>query len=119
MAKFYGEIGFSKSELVKPGVYEDRIIARQYAGDVLQNSRRIQNSGNLIDDVVVSNRISIVADDFATQNLPFARYVVWNGNAFEVTSYEYAYPRIILTLGGLYNGQQASTADRAGRCARK
>lgn len=111
MAKYYGKIGFSKSVETKPGVWEDHICERSYAGDVLQNTRRIQNTENLIDDVVVSNRISIVADDFATQNLPFVRYAVWNRNYFQVTSYEYSYPRIILTLGGLYNGKQASTAD--------
>lgn len=111
MAKFYGSIGFSKAEQTKPGVWEDRVFERRYAGDILQNTRRIQNSGNLIDDVVVSNRISIVADDFATRNLPFIRYAIWNGNAFQITSYEYSYPRIILTLGGLYNGKQASTAN--------
>lgn len=111
MAKYFGQIGFSKSVETKPGVWEDQIEARCYAGDILQDSRRIQNTGNLIDNVVITNRISIVADDFATQNLPFVRYAVWNGNAFQVSSYEYSYPRIILTLGGLYNGKQASTAD--------
>lgn len=111
MAKFYGGIGFSKSVQTKPGVWEDHVFERKYAGDILQNTRRIQSSETLIDDVVVSNRISIVADDFATRNLPFIRYAVWNGNPFQITSYEYSYPRIILNLGGLYNGKQASTAD--------
>ena len=68
MAKFYGKIGYAITEETTPGVWEERIIERVYYGDVTRNSRRLQSSENLNDNIVISNEIGIVADPFAYQN---------------------------------------------------
>ena len=105
MAKSYGEIGFSKSVEVRPGVWENEIIRKNYAYDIVQDTRRWNNDGNLNDNVTLTVRISILADDFATQNLPAVKYVTWHGCKFAVSSIEVAYPRFVMTLGGVYNGE--------------
>lgn len=104
MAKYCGMIGFSQTVETAPGVWTEQIVEKEYYGDVLQNNRRWQNSEGLNQDLMISNRLSLVANDFASQNLPFIKYAVWNGNKFSVTSVEYSYPRFILSLGGVYNG---------------
>lgn len=104
MNKFYGPVGFAVNTKTSPGVYEDVEIERSYYGDVIRNVRRLQSSGELNDNVVISNEISIVADPFANENFHSIRYVVYMNAKWKVTSIEEKYPRLILTLGGVYNG---------------
>lgn len=104
MAKFYGKVGFSKTVQTSPGIWEEEIVEKNYYGDILQDHRKWQGTETLNSDFVVSNRISIVADDFASQNLPFIKYVEWFGVKMNVTSAQYNYPRITIDLGGVYNG---------------
>ena len=104
MNKFYGKIGYAISEETVPGVWVERIVERSYYGDVIRNIRRLQSSENLNDDINVSNEISIVADAFANQNFHSMRYVEYMGTKWKVTSIEVKYPRLILSIGGVYNG---------------
>lgn len=107
MAKFHGKIGYAQSTETAPGVWTDVITEREYFGDALRESRQWQNSGQLNDNLVVGNRISIVADDYATTNFAAMRYVIWLGVYWKVSSVEVNRPRLILSLGGVYNGNKA------------
>lgn len=105
MSKFYGSVGFGLSAQVEttPGVWVVVPVARNYYGDILNNNFRNQGNQNTInDDIVVTNRISIVADPYARNNFNEIKYVVWRGTKWKVTSVEEQYPRLILTLGGPY-----------------
>ena len=104
MNKFYGKIGYAISEETVPGAWVERIVERSYYGDVIRNIRRLQSSENLNDDINVSNEISIVADAFANQNFHSMRYVEYMGTKWKVSSIEVKYPRLILSIGGVYNG---------------
>ena len=106
MAKFFGSIGYAVTSETKPGVYEKQIIEREYFGDVNRNIRKLENSEHLNDDINVSNEISIVSDPFANENFYSMRYAEFMGTKWKITSVEVKYPRLILTLGGVYNGQQ-------------
>lgn len=103
MAKFFGVIGFNKSIEISPGVYGDH-TERQYYGDIIRNSRRLQSSDKVNDDISVSNQISVLADPYAVENFHDIAYVVWLGSKWKVTSVEVQFPRLILELGGVYNG---------------
>lgn len=105
MAKFYGVIGYGETKETSLGVWEEVITERNYYGDVLQFSRRWDSGENLNDNLNVSNRISIVADPFAYSNFHLMRYVVWQGAKWKITNIEVQYPRMILTIGGVYNEQ--------------
>lgn len=107
MAKFYGAVGFAESEETKPGVWVDKITERNYYGDLIKNIRRLHNSGEVNDDIDVANQISIVADPFAYSNFHSMRYVEFMGARWKITSVDVQHPRLILTIGGLYNGKQA------------
>ncbi len=107
MAKFYGAIGYSITEEVKPGVYAEKITERMYYGDLQRNTRRLQTASQVNDDIEISNEISIIADPFANENFHLMKYAEFMGTKWKVTSVEVQYPRLILTVGGLYNGEQA------------
>lgn len=110
MAKYCGEIGFLKTVETAPGVSMPRIEKRTYYGDILRNNRRWAPQSNTInDDIQIDNQISIVADKFAGENVGYMRYATFLGNKYKITSASIEYPRIILTLGGLYNEQTDSS----------
>ena len=106
MAKYYGAIGYAEQIEIRPGVYKDQITERMYYGDLIRNtSRRLESSGNLNDDINISNEISIVADQFAYQNFHLMKYIVFMGTKWKISIIEVQHPRLILTTGGLYNGK--------------
>ena len=106
MAKFYGKIGYAITKETTPGVWVEEIVERSYYGDVIRNIRRLQGSENLNDDINVSNEISIVSDPFANENFHAIRYIEYMGTKWKVTNVEVQYPRLILSIGGVYNVQK-------------
>lgn len=103
MAKFYGKIGFIESNEYEPGAWENDIKERSYYGDITRMTSSFQNSGGVNSDITVSNTISIVADPYANINFQYMKYVVLRGVKWEIKNVEIQYPRLILTIGGLYN----------------
>ena len=111
MARYSGKIGYviNKESSTNPGVYRpEEIVERTYYGDVTRTIRRLEQGESINDNVVINNEISIVADPFALQNFFAIRYAMWMGVAWKVSNVEVLYPRLVLTLGGKYNGRTAS-----------
>lgn len=104
MAKWFGKIGYAETVESKPGVWKEQITEREYFGDLLRNSRRLQSSSSLNDNVNIANEISILADQFAYQNFHAMRYTEFMGTKWKISNVEVQYPRLILTLGDVYNG---------------
>lgn len=105
MAKFSGLVGYVKNIETKPGQFTEQTTTRKYYGDVIRNTRRLQSADKLNDNIVVSNEISIVADAFANENFYAIRFVEFMGARWKVSNAEVLRPRIILTLGEVYNGE--------------
>lgn len=103
MAKFYGPIGYAVLEEIRPGVHDEIITERMYSGDMTRNTFRTESSGNVNDNINIANTISIVADPFANNNFHSMRYVEYMGTRWKITNVEVQYPRLILSLGGVYN----------------
>lgn len=108
MAKFHGIIGFVDYEENSPGVYEEVTTTRLYSGDLLRRSNRYAPTNNTINDnLVINNQISIIADPYINQHFPSIRFVEWKGCRWKVTNVDDSNPpRIILTMGDVYNGEQ-------------
>ena len=104
MAKFYGVIGYAVTKMTEQGIYEEQIVETEYVGDVIRNTRRLRDGSKINDDINISNQISIIADPYAANNFHTIRYVVFMGAKWKISEVEVQYPRLILTLGGLYNG---------------
>ena len=103
MAKFYGAVGYATPEQTRPGVWEDRITTRNYYGDLGRNVLRVQSSEYLNDNINIANEISIIADAYANENFHSMRYIEFMGAKWKITNVEVKHPRLILTVGGLYN----------------
>lgn len=103
MAKFYGNVGYAVMDETVRGVSREQIIEKPYYGDLIRNTRRLESSSYLNDNITISNEISIVADPFAYENFHMMRYVIFMGVKWKITNVEIQYPRIILTTGGIYN----------------
>lgn len=104
MAKFYGSVGYSETVETAPGVYTYRIIERDHYGDLLRNMSRWQAGNSLNDDLTINNQISIVADQYAYENFQSMKYVKFMGAKWKITNVEVQRPRLILSVGGVYNG---------------
>lgn len=110
MAKFCGKVIFSKMIESAPSVWTEETAYRPYTGDVLsRNWRWDQSSQQVNDNLNVSNRISIVADQFAYENMFAIKAVEWSGACWKVTDVEQQQPRLILSIGGVYNYAEEST----------
>lgn len=105
--KYHGRIGFVKYKEDTPGNWTDTVVERSYYGDIIQNRAFFNTSDKINDDMNITNKISIVANSFAIENLQWMKYIEWLGVLWKITSIEPSLPRIILTIGGVYNGEQA------------
>lgn len=110
MAKYYGVIGYAETVEKAKGVWEDSIVERVYSGDILRNNRRFQSGEKLNNDLEVTNEFSIVCDPYAQQNFHNIRYISWMGSRWIVRTVEVEFPRLRLTIGGIYNGPTPSTS---------
>ena len=104
MAKYYGKIGFAGSVESAPGVHVEKIVERNYYGELVPNSRRLQSANQLNDNINISNEISIVADPYADKNFHMMRYIEFMGTKWKISNVEVQPPRLILTAGGVWNG---------------
>lgn len=107
MAKFYGAVGFVTTEETALDVHTPTPVEGMYKGDLLSSNRRLDKGLDVNDDIMIGNRISIVADPYATSHFFAIRYVKWAGATWKVANVDVEYPRLILSLGGLYNGETA------------
>jgi hypothetical protein len=106
--RFYGAVGFAESVETAPGVWSETITERFYYGDVVRNSRRLVQPSPvppvLNVGLALENSFSIVADAEAYASFMQIRYVEWEGQHWQVTNAEVKRPRLILTIGELWNG---------------
>ena len=109
MAKFYGVVGYTDTietdPTNHPGVFREVVLdERSYYGDILSNNKRFDKGEHLNDDLNLRNEVSILADPFAFEHFSKLRYISFGGSTWKITDVKLAYPRITLTIGGLYNG---------------
>jgi hypothetical protein len=107
MAKFHDVIGYGQTVETSPGVHQDVITERLYFGDVIRNARYLKEGEGVNQDLTVGNTISIVADAYANEHFFAIRYIRWMGALWTVQMVEVQSPRLLLRLGGVYNGPTA------------
>lgn len=111
MNKWYGKIGFVKAikQPGRGGVYREEAIEKSYYGDVLKNYVRLDSGQSINTNPTISNSISVVADSFALSNVHIMRYIEFCGALWEIKSIDVQTPRLILTIGGVWNGETAES----------
>lgn len=103
MAKWYGMIGYGRTVETSPSVFNEKVIERPYYGDIGRDTRRLQTSDKVNDDITISNQLSIVSDPYACDNFHSMRYATYLGTKWKITDVEVQFPRLILSLGSEYN----------------
>jgi len=106
MAKFHGVVGYGTVVKTSPGVFETQIVERTYFGDVQRSSRGLRADDKVNDDITVNTTISIVADEYANEHFFAIRFVEWAGALWKVEDVDPQHPRLLLRLGGIYNGER-------------
>lgn len=108
--RYFGKVGYGESIETAPGVWEDQIVEYTYMGDVIRNTRRLDSGDKVNNDLSVGNSISIVADAYANEHFFAIRYIYWSGARWIVDDIEVESPRLVLRLGGVYNGPTPGAA---------
>lgn len=111
MAKWYGKIGYADTVETEPGLWEETIVERPYFGELNSNRWKRQASGGVNDDINLANEISILADPFAIQHCSKMVYAEVMGTKWKINDIEVQYPRLILTVGGVWNENTSRTSD--------
>lgn len=111
MAKYHGKVGFVTFSEKTPGVDVEVPIEREYFGDVYRNTKRWGKGTDINPDLTINNQISIVADQYARDNLYAIRYVSWMGTLWSISNVDVQHPRLILTIGEVYNGPTPGSSE--------
>ena len=111
MAKWFGKIGYAITSETESGIWEPTIVEKEYYGDLTTDRRKRQNSGEVNDNINLANVISIIADPFAIQNCSYMAYVEVMGTRWKISDIEVQYPRLIFTVGGVYNGDSPRATE--------
>lgn len=110
MPKFYGKVGYVETVETAPSVWTAQKTERYYYGEVIENRASWAHAQEQVNDnLTLNNRISILADPFAVQHFSAIRYVEFYGSLWKVSSVQVQFPRLILSIGGVYNGNSSGT----------
>lgn len=104
MAKYYGAVGFATYKETSPGVHEEVIEEHLYSGDLISSRRNLNDAAQINGNITMSTEISILADPFAYSHFESIRYATYMGTKWSVVSIDVRYPRLLLSMGDVYNG---------------
>lgn len=106
MAKFCGIIGFvtNVETPTNSGKFKNINVEKKYRGDFLRSYVQISPSEYVSSDITFNNDVSILADPYAVEHFADMRYAIISNQRWRIKSVEVKYPRLILKIGGLYNG---------------
>jgi hypothetical protein len=109
--RFHGAVGYATRTETVPGVFQEVITERMYYGDVVRNARRLEPPAlvppMLNVNLALENSFSILGDAEAYANFMNIRYIEWEGQRWRVSNVEVRRPRLIFTIGDLWNGNTA------------
>jgi hypothetical protein len=97
-------IGFVITKETSPGVWTPTVTEKRYPAEITKNVLAVKTA-DFNDNISMSNVISIIGDPFAYENPNSIRYATYMGVKWKVTNIEVERPRLILTVGGEYNGE--------------
>lgn len=110
MAKFSGVIGFGVTDELVPGVYDDvNVIEKPYYGEYKKNVRKLEGGNGVVSNFQISTVVEVYEDNYLRENLSYMKYVGFHGLRWNVESIEISYPKLILTIGGVYVGPVPQT----------
>jgi hypothetical protein len=104
MAKFAGLVGYVTEEETSPGVWKQVETPKRMKGDILRQASNTQNGDKINSNVTLSHRVSLVGDAYSFGNYYNIKWIDVDGRKWKVEAIEVRRPRIIVSLGGPWNG---------------
>ena len=105
--KYAGKIGFVMTQDVGKNLWEPVVEERFAYGDIVRDSRRLDDNGKVNPDYTISAQFSLVADSYFFNHLAYLRYITFRGVKWEVSSVDpTTYPRILVSVNNVYNGPE-------------
>ena len=103
MNRWCGKIGFAEQVETAQSVWTDQITERTYRGDILRNTRRLQDSQEKIGyNISISNQISVIGDAYIRDHFVGMRWIEFMGAKWKAAEVDASQPpRLIITLGEL------------------
>lgn len=102
--RYAGKIGFATKVELSPGVWDETIDERDYLGDVLQSTERLNSSEAVLPKYTTTTSVSVLSDGVLKERYSDVRYVNYLGVNWAISSIIHKYPRIEMFLGEAYNG---------------
>jgi hypothetical protein len=102
--KYSGKIGFASKVETSPGVWEDEITERDYIGDVLQRTERLDTGSTIIPSYRTTTSYSVLSDGVLKERYSDVRYISDQGTRWKVDSIIKKFPRMEMFVSEEYNG---------------
>lgn len=104
MTKYAGLVGYVVQEQTAPSVWTPVETPKRMKGDIIRQSASTQNDDKVNSDITLNHRVSLIGDAYAFSSYFNIRWIEIDGHKWEVTNVEVQRPRIIVSLGGPWNG---------------
>lgn len=105
MAKFTGLVGYVTQEETVPGVWSPVDNSKMMKGDIIRQSLSNKDKDKINGDISLNHRVSLLGDAYAFNSYYAIKWIQIDGRKWEVVSVEIQRPRIVVSVGGLYNAQ--------------
>ena len=108
MNKYSGMVGLSIDTEDRPGIWKPQIVEKFAYGDIIRDNRNNVSADQANDNIKINNQISIVANPFLMENFRSIVYITYAGAKWRISTVEVKYPRLLLSMGEVYNVQDTS-----------
>lgn len=105
MNKYSGKVGLVMDVEVRPGIWKQQAVEKFVYGEIIRDNRNSVTSDQVNDNMKINNQISIVASPFLMENFRSIKYLTYAGAKWRITTVEVKYPRLLLSMGEVYNVQ--------------
>ena len=110
--KFYGKIGFEITEDKGDDIWQEVVVEKTYYGDILRLQKNKDSGEHINDGLRLNSQFSILMDPWFQNHLSAVRYIEYMGAKWTIDSVDPTnYPRVLLTPGGLYHGNEPEPDD--------
>ena len=115
MNRFCGKIGFAVTVDEGDGVWKEKITDKKYTGDILRLVRNKDSGEHITDGLRLNSQFSILMDPWFEDHFSSVRYIEYLGTKWVIeTADPTNYPRVLLTPGGIYHGDEPEPNDGNG-----
>ena len=110
--RYKGRIGFAITAPREEGsdIYDPTIVWKTYKGDAPRTMvQRRDSTEGVNENIDLSQTISIVMDTFLSRNYLHICAIEFAGEFWNVKNIQIKTPRLELTIGGVYTGDEPKT----------